>query len=448
MTPDSAVVIGGGIAGCSTAYALAQRGVRVSLIERNAHIASEASGNPLAMLYPRLSGDDVGSEFALAGYLHSLSLFKKLQLAAADFSACGLLQLGFNARELARIKKVAAQTHAPHIVNYLTALEASAVAGIAIKHDALYFPDGAWVNPTQLCTRLIDHKNITLITLTNVDNILKNNELFEIYDQDKLIAEAQVVVIANANAAQSFCRNQGISEPDSEPDSEPSTEQSTKPSTELNSALNAKIKPKFSLAIDLQMQAIRGQISLLNATDASQKLQTIICSDGYLSPMRNQQHCLGASFNADSSDLKLDAADHLANLDKLNTMSPALYLSLKTNISGGRASLRCSSADYLPLVGELLNSTALKSQPPRPNAAMQTLPWIRGLYVNLAHGSKGFSSAPLSAELLASLICHTPSPLSTTLTGLLNPNRFLLRRLGLKHLAKMTASADEPVVSG
>lgn len=436
MTPDRAVVIGGGIAGCSSAYALAQRGVRVILIERNAHIASAASGNPLAMLYPRLSGDDVGSEFALAGYMHSLLLFKTLHLAPTDFSVCGLLQLGFNAREQSRIKKVAAQTHAQSIVKYLTALEASAVAGIAIKHDALYFSDGAWVNPAALCTRLIDHKNITLITSTNVDNILKNNDLFELYDQEKLIAEASVVVIANANAAQSFCQNQANTGPNS------------KARTALNSALNTEIKPKFSLAIDLQMQAIRGQISLLNATDASQKLQTIICSDGYLSPARNQQHCLGASFNAASRDLNLNATDHLANLDKLNTMSPALYQSLKTNICGGRAALRCNSADYLPLVGALVDSAVLQSQPPRPNADLQTLPWIKGLYVNLAHGSKGFSSAPLCSELLASLICHTPSPLSTKLTGSLNPNRFLLRALGLKRLAKMTAAAATPLVSG
>ena len=63
MTANTAIVIGGGIAGCSTAYALAQRGIKVTLLERNTAIASEASGNPQAMLYPRLSGDDTASQF-------------------------------------------------------------------------------------------------------------------------------------------------------------------------------------------------------------------------------------------------------------------------------------------------------------------------------------------------------------------------------------------------
>ena len=179
MTPKHAVIIGAGIAGCSTAYALAQRGICITLIERNAEIANEASGNPLAMLYPRLSGDDAASEFALAGYLYSLRLYTSLALGPNNFNVCGLLQLGFNARELARIQKVAAQHYPTHIVKPLNANEASAVAGIKIAHDALYFPEAAWVNPKALCQRLIAHKNITLITintLTNVNKILKNND--------------------------------------------------------------------------------------------------------------------------------------------------------------------------------------------------------------------------------------------------------------------------------
>ena len=51
----SAIVIGGGIAGCSSAYALARRGIEVTLIERHEKLALEASGNPIAMLYPKLS---------------------------------------------------------------------------------------------------------------------------------------------------------------------------------------------------------------------------------------------------------------------------------------------------------------------------------------------------------------------------------------------------------
>lgn len=405
MPPKTAIVIGGGIAGCSTAYALAQRGIKVILLERHAEIASEASGNPIAMLYPRLSGDDAASEFTLAGFLHSLALFKSLDLDPENFNYCGLLQLGFNARELLRITKVARENHPANILKYVTQLEATSLAGTAISHDALYFPNAGWVNPQQLCKRLSQHKNISLITSTNAVNILKNKYIFEINVMDSLILTADIVIIANANDAQ-----------------------------------------KFSQTAHLKTQAVRGQVSLLSATDVSQKLKMIVCSDGYINPAVNRQHCLGATFSTeerdlDMSKLSLNEADHLSNLKTLKTISEPLNHSLHDNITGGRVSFRCTTSDYLPLVGELLDATTLKSTPPRPTAQTASLPWIKGLYMNVAHGSKGFTSAPLCAELLACLICNDTLPIASELAGWLNPNRFLLREMGLKRLAKTLACA-------
>jgi tRNA 5-methylaminomethyl-2-thiouridine biosynthesis bifunctional protein len=393
--PKTAIIIGGGIAGCSTAYALATRGIKVTLLERHAQIASEASGNSQAMLYPRLSSEDVASQFSLESYVYSLDFLKTLNLNPADFNVCGMLQLGFNPRELARIKKVAAQNHADDILKYVSADEASSLAGIALPHDALYFPKAAWVGPQQLCQRLTAHENILVKTLINVDSLLKNNDIFEIYSEEKLIERADIAIIANANEVQNLGYN-----------------------------------------LYLKTQAVRGQMSTLEATNISQKIQSIICSDGYLSPADNGQHCLGATFSADNVDDALDEEDHLANLFKLKSFSLPLHESLKNNIKGGRVSFRCTSFDYFPLVGELLDNNLLKAKPPRPNAQAETLPWIKGLYINVAHGSRGFTSAPFCAELLGQMICQEPISMNTELVSLLNPNRFVLRKLGLKRLAK------------
>lgn len=397
MKPRTATVIGGGIAGCSTAYALAQRGIQVTLFERNEAIASETSGNPQAMLYPRISGDDDGSRFALESYLYSLNFYKSLNLNPQDIHICGMLQLGFNPRELARIQKVATQNHAEDVLKYVNLDEASKLAGIDLPHDALYFPDAAWVNPQQLCKRLTTHENISVKTLTNVDSILKNNSLFEIYSNESLIDKAEILIIANANEAQ----NLGIN-------------------------------------LHLKTQSVRGQVSILEASKESKRLKSIICSDGYLSPVTNNQHCLGATFSADNLNTALDEEDHQANLFKLKSFSLPLHENLKNKIKGGRVSFRCTSFDYFPLVGKLLDNAILKTKPPRPNANPESLPWVEGLYINVAHGSRGFTSAPFCAELLAQMICNEPIAMNIELAALMNPNRFALRKLGLKRLARVS----------
>jgi len=48
----------------------------------------------------------------------------------------------------------------------------------------------------------------------------------------------------------------------------------------------------------------------------------------------------------------------------------------------------------------------------------------------------------LCAELLACLIGNEALPIARELAGLLNPNRFLLREMGLKRLSKTLAYAQ------
>jgi tRNA 5-methylaminomethyl-2-thiouridine biosynthesis bifunctional protein len=390
-------IIGAGIAGCSTAYALATRGIKVTLFEQATKIASAASGNPIGMLYPRLSGDNIESHFALAAYQHTLALYQSLGLGDNTFKQCGMLQLGFNARELARIEKVSAALDTS-IGYFVSNTEASAIAGLTCQHPALYFPQAAWIKPQAVCEALIHHPNIDCQTISGVNNIVAQNDHYLISSNQQTIA-FDSVVIANANDA-----------------------------------------AQFGLTAHLKTTPVRGQLTQVSATPSSAPLNTIICSDGYLSPAVDGVHSIGATFQTDDMNTAVTQQDHLANLAKVKVISQSLHDALATKVIGGRTAFRCVSQDRLPMVGELLNANTIHAAPPRPSATPSQLPWMKGLYVNIAHGSHGLISAPFTATLLAEMICDdTDAETTPLLLAHLNPNRFHLRSLGLKKLAKTVA---------
>ena len=100
----------------------------------------------------------------------------------------------------------------------------------------------------------------------------------------------------------------------------------------------------------------------------------------------------------------------------------------------GRVGFRCASPDYLPIAGpvpareEFLQTYGALRKNAR-QVIQQRGNYVPGLYINTAHGSRGLSSAPLCAQLLASLICNELPPLSRELVRALSPSRFLIRDL-------------------
>lgn len=403
--PDrSAIVIGGGIAGTATAYSLARRGYRVKLIERHAALATEASGNAQGVLYPRLSGHDIPlSRVALLGFLHTLDLLQTslhtLLNKGQDWDDCGLLQLAFDTRENKRCREVMARHLPQDMVFAVSAEQASLLAGLAIPHAGLFFPTAGWIHPPALCRALASQPNIELLYAHQALQLQATPAGWQVSNQQGLIATAPVLVLANAND----CRH-------------------------------------FAQTAHLPLEPVRGQITLLPASTASQTLKTVVCTEGYVSPARHGLHCVGATFSPDETALEIRPADHEHNLAMLNQLSPALFQALGAdhidmNQLPGRAALRCTTPDYLPLVGQMLDANLLLERyEPGSRQSAAHLPWLKGLYINTGHGSKGLLTAPLGAEIIAALLENEPLPVDTGLLQALSPNRFLLRQRGLRRL--------------
>jgi tRNA 5-methylaminomethyl-2-thiouridine biosynthesis bifunctional protein len=398
-TPKQAVVIGGGIAGSATAYSLATRGWHVTLIERHANLAVEASGNPQGVLYPRLSGHDIPlSRVAQYGFLHTHALLQRVLQRGTDWDDCGLLQQAFNARESKRCAEVVARHLPADLIYAIDADKATQFTGMAMPHGGLWFPKGGWVHPPALCQALAAHPNITVKTHTEALSLKKTETgSWQIWNDQICLLESETVILAGANET-----------------------------------------TRFPQVGHLPLTPVRGQISQLPATAESQRLKAVICTEGYISPARNGSHCIGASFDPEDTALETRISDHQQNLAMLHQLSPALltaFDSPQAQLLEGRVALRCVTPDYLPAVGPLLDADGVIARySPGSRLSASHLPWHSGLYVNTGHGSKGMLTAPLGGEIIAAHLEGEPMPVDATLARTLDPNRFLLRAQGLKRL--------------
>nr|VVH84024.1 tRNA 5-methylaminomethyl-2-thiouridine biosynthesis bifunctional protein MnmC [Pseudomonas aeruginosa] len=170
----------------------------------------------------------------------------------------------------------------------------------------------------------------------------------------------------------------------------------------------------FPPAAELPLKRIRGQVTRLPATPQSRALRTVVCAEGYVAPPRGDEHTLGASFDFKSEDLAPTSPNTRATSNCCGNIPDLLQRlgadDLPLERLEGRAAFRCTSPDYLPLVGPLAERAAFdEAYAVLARDARQVperaCPWLPGLYLNSGHGSRGLISAPLSGELLAAWIC-------------------------------------------
>jgi tRNA 5-methylaminomethyl-2-thiouridine biosynthesis bifunctional protein len=342
-------VVGGGIAGAAAARAVRALGGEAAVVEAEA-LGAGGSGNPAALVTPRLdAGLGAPAELFASAFRRAVQLYEASPEAIV---ARGVLQLVSGARDADRFAKIAASD----------LFEAGALALLSAEDAAAQLGEPAPAALAQKTALVVEPASVLAAwagetRAASVAALRRDGEAWTLLDAaGEPILSAEAVILAAG----------------------------------LGSA---------ALAPALPLQPVRGQASW-----AAGARPAAAAWGGYVLPTRE-----GALFGAthDRGDVTTDVreADHARNLATLAAALPELAGRLADAPLAGRAAIRATTPDRLPIAGPLAG----------------------GLFALTGFGSRGFSLAPLLAEHVAALALDAPSPLPADLAVLVEPGRFARR---------------------
>jgi tRNA 5-methylaminomethyl-2-thiouridine biosynthesis bifunctional protein len=361
--PRRVAVIGAGVAGCATAHALARRGVAVTVLERAMTIAQGASGNPLGVFRPLLSRDDNrATRLTRAAFLHNLRAWAALG-EQVQWSRCGVLHLARDDDAAAKQRQALADTAPPvEFARWVDEDEARKLANWPVAAPGVFYPSAGWVVPGSLCHAWLDHPAIELRTGCSVAQLESASADWRLLrDDGTVLAEADAVVLANAREAINLVPGQAW-----------------------------------------PLHTVRGQITQL-LPGALPEISRVIAREGYVA-RGSGQLLVGATYEHDDEDTVPRAVSDRANLARLEAILPGARQRADISVVSGRASLRATLPDRLPLVGQVDGAPAL--------------------HVAAGYGSRGIVWAGLMGEALADRMTGQPLPLEAQLMRAVAPARF------------------------
>ena len=390
------LVIGAGLAGCATAWALAEQGWHSTVVDRQPAPAREASGNPAGLFHGIVNPQD--GAHARFNRAAALEAQRAVQVATRHHgvagSSAGLLRLETTLTDVAAMQAVLQRLGLPAgYVQALSAAAASAAAGIALSHPCWHYPGGGWVDPAGLARAFLERAGAraTFCGGLAVDALRRSADGLRWQALDaagRVLAESSTVVLAVGGDAAALLG---------------------RPATPA-------------------LQRVRGQLSIAPRATLAEALPGLtlplvpVAGAGYLLSAIDGAAVFGATAQYGDDDAAVRVADHALNLAALRRLT-GLPFAVDGSALQGRTAWRCVSGDRLPCIGAVADEGA-----PFATERVQRIPRLPGLYTFSALGSRGITWAALGAQLLASTISGAPLPLPVALRDAVDPARFALRR--------------------
>lgn len=379
------LVIGAGLAGCAAAAALAQAGLDVAVLD-HAGVARGSSATPQAIMQPVVGHLDD----RLGRYMRSAFAFAAHRLDAimlpSEVSGVtpGLLRLLHDDTGREKASRFVREVGLPGYAKWVDADEASALLGVRVALPGVFFPQGRCVDPAALCARHLAHDRVRLIESAQAIAVRRQGEQWGVDLADGRKLTARRLVIANAMEA-------GL----------------------LLPSLAAELRP------------VAGQVLSLPSTPASAALRCPVYFGQYLTPAITGRHVLGATFHRGAHAIPQVQRDNEELLAGLRAVFPDLAGGFETVADAHPWSgVRCTTADHLPIVGQPLCIHNEEDADPRERNPGNREP---GLYLSLAHGSRGVISSLLAAEVIACQVLGRVMPVEQQMLDAIDPARFTLR---------------------
>ncbi|MBP2198540.1 bifunctional tRNA (5-methylaminomethyl-2-thiouridine)(34)-methyltransferase MnmD/FAD-dependent 5-carboxymethylaminomethyl-2-thiouridine(34) oxidoreductase MnmC [Pantoea cypripedii] len=394
-------LIGGGVASAVLALALLRRGWRVTLYCADTAAALGASGNRQGALYPLLNQHDPAlARFFPAAFSFARRVYDALPVNFEhDWS--GVLQLGWDEKSADKIAQMLDMGLPQAIAQGVNKEQAETLAGVALGMGGIYYPLGGWLSPSELTSNLLEFaqsQGLRVHWLHRVSQLQRQEDGWTLSFVDKPAVQHQQVVLANGHALLDIAQSQS-----------------------------------------LPVYAVAGQVSHVPTNPALGALRSVLCYDGYLTPVSPNYatHCIGASYHRGATDTAYRADDQQENRQRLINCLPDAGWPAQVDVSGSEArnGVRCATRDHLPMAGSVpdydatLTQYATLAEQRAQGAAVADAPLYAGLFVLGALGSRGLCSAPLAAEVLAAQMSGEPQPLDAATLAAMNPNRYWVRKL-------------------
>ena len=402
LNEQDIAIIGGGIASLCTAISLLKRGAKITIYCEDEQTALNASGNKQGAFYPQLSDDN---ECNIRFYIHAFAYGHQFlqwaiqQQIEFEHEFCGVALCAYNDKTESKLNKIAELNLPSDLYQSLSQTELSEKVGLPLPFCGGFIPQGAWLAPRQLVQHafaFLEKQGVQIKTSQKVTALSQTKNGWQITTAENETFCHEVVVLANGHKLTEF-------------------EQTQK----------------------LPLYPVRGQVSQIPTSENLLKLKTVLCYDGYLTPVDQAKtsHCIGASHVRDNATREFSLTEQQENQQKIQRNIPEEWTKeVDTSGNLARIGVRCSVRDLTPMMGAVPHFSAQQTQYQnlfnlrRRKQPVEQAENYPNLYLIGALGSRGLTSAPFLGETLASLIYGEPLPMSEDLIHNLMPNRSWVRR--------------------